>query len=113
MPDIDAIQKALKEQKLDGWLFYDILHRDAIAYRVLGLDHGMAKRRWFYMIPAKGAPRKLEECRPTSRPTGKPWQDPGLPLLPGALGAAVLPEQTQPDGGLRREDRGWRIGNRG
>src|ERR1700732_3662 len=59
MPDIDAIQRAWSEQKLDGWLFYDILHRDAIAYRVLGLDHAMAKRRWFYMIPAKGAPRKL------------------------------------------------------
>ena len=59
MPDIAAVQKALQSQKLDGWLFYDILHRDPIAYRVLGLDHAMAKRRWFYMIPAKGAPRKL------------------------------------------------------
>jgi len=59
MPDIGAIQKGLQSQKLDGWLFYDILHRDPIAYRVLGLDHAMAKRRWFYMIPAKGAPRKL------------------------------------------------------
>jgi Xaa-Pro dipeptidase len=59
MPDIDAIQKALRDQTLDGWLFYDILHRDPIAYRVLGLEHAMAKRRWFYMIPAKGAPRKL------------------------------------------------------
>ena len=59
MPNIEAIQKALQKQKLDGWLFYDILHRDPIAYRVLGLDHAMAKRRWFYMIPAKGAPRKL------------------------------------------------------
>jgi len=59
MLDIEAIQKALNEQNLDGWLFYDILHRDPIAYRVLGLDQAMAKRRWFYMIPAKGAPRKL------------------------------------------------------
>lgn len=59
MPDIAAIQKALNDQKLDGWLFYDILHRDPIAYRVLGLNQAMAKRRWFYMIPAKGAPRKL------------------------------------------------------
>jgi len=59
MPDIAAIQSALAEQKIDGWLFYDILHRDPIAYRVLGLDHALAKRRWFYMIPAKGAPRKL------------------------------------------------------
>src|SRR3984957_20384183 len=59
MPNIEAIQNALQKQKLDGWLFYDILHRDPIAYRVLGLDHAIAKRRWFYMIPAKGAPRKL------------------------------------------------------
>jgi Xaa-Pro aminopeptidase len=59
MPNIQAIQAALREQELDGWLFYDILHRDPIAYRVLGLDHVLAKRRWFYMIPAKGEPRKL------------------------------------------------------
>jgi Xaa-Pro dipeptidase len=59
MPNIEAIQRALQKQKLDGWLFYDILHRDPIAYRVLGLDQAMAKRRWFYMIPVKGKPRKL------------------------------------------------------
>jgi len=59
MPNIDAIRAALKEQGIDAWLFYDILHRDPIAYRVLGLDHALAKRRWFYIIPAKGSPRKL------------------------------------------------------
>jgi Xaa-Pro aminopeptidase len=59
IPNIDAIQAALREQGIDGWLFYDILHRDPIAYRVLSLDHALAKRRWFYMIPAKGVPRKL------------------------------------------------------
>ena len=59
MPNIEAIQNALQKQKLDGWLFYDILHRDPIAYRVLELDHAIAKRRWFYLIPAKGEPRKL------------------------------------------------------
>jgi Xaa-Pro aminopeptidase len=59
MPNIEAIQAALRQQKLDAWLFYDILHRDPIAYRVLGLNHALAKRRWFYLIPAKGSPRKL------------------------------------------------------
>jgi Xaa-Pro dipeptidase len=59
MPNIEAIQLALRQHKIDGWIFYDILHRDPIAYRVLGLEHVLAKRRWFYMIPAKGAPRKL------------------------------------------------------
>jgi Xaa-Pro dipeptidase len=59
MPDIQAIQQALREEKIDGWLFYDILHRDPISYRVLGLENCMAKRRWFYFIPSKGTPRKL------------------------------------------------------
>jgi len=59
MADIPAIQRELKALKIDGWLFYDFWHRDPIAYRVLDLPAGIAKRRWFYMIPASGAPRKL------------------------------------------------------
>ncbi|HLE36247.1 MAG TPA: M24 family metallopeptidase [Candidatus Acidoferrales bacterium] len=60
MPDINAIQKALRDAKLDGWLFYDFRHRDPIAHRILGLlMESMATRRWFYLIPAKGEPRKL------------------------------------------------------
>jgi len=59
MPDIKAIQQELLAGKLDGWLFYDFHHRDPIAYRVLGLTPGMVTRRWFYLIPAKGEPRKL------------------------------------------------------
>jgi len=59
MPDLRAIQKQLRASRLDGWLFYDILHRDPIAYQVLGLNESMAKRRWFYLIPARGLPRKL------------------------------------------------------
>jgi len=60
MPDIQAIQKELRASRLDGWLFYDFHHRDSIAHRVLGLSAtAMATRRWFYLIPAKGTPRKL------------------------------------------------------
>jgi Xaa-Pro aminopeptidase len=59
MPDLQAIQKELRASRIGGWLFYDILHRDPIAYRVLGLEGSQAKRRWFYLIPARGAPRKL------------------------------------------------------
>jgi Xaa-Pro dipeptidase len=59
VPDIPSIQKALRKQSLDGWLFYDFRHRDPIATSVLGLGAGMFTRRWFYLIPAKGAPRKL------------------------------------------------------
>ncbi len=59
MPKIQAIQRELHAGKMDAWLFYDILHRDPIAYRVLGLNEGIAKRRWFYLLPARGRPRKL------------------------------------------------------
>ncbi len=57
--DITAIQAALKDLNLDGWLFYDHHHRDPIAYRVLGLDHMLTTRRWYYLIPAVGQPAKL------------------------------------------------------
>src|ERR1700743_1927958 len=57
---LDAIQKALREAQLDGWLFYDHHHRDPLAYRILGLDeHGFVSRRWFYFVPASGEPQKL------------------------------------------------------
>jgi Xaa-Pro dipeptidase len=56
---IRSIQRALVEAGVDGWLFYDFLHRDPMAYSVLGLGRGLAKRRWFYLIPAAGSPRKL------------------------------------------------------
>jgi len=58
--DLAAIQSALREHKLDGWLFYDHHHRDPIAYRILGLDEkSFVSRRWFYYVPATGEPRKL------------------------------------------------------
>ncbi len=58
--DLPAIQAALRERNIDGWLFYDHHHRDPIAYRVLGLPEGlMVTRRWFYLIPAEGDPVKL------------------------------------------------------
>ncbi|MEO6910746.1 MAG: M24 family metallopeptidase, partial [Edaphobacter sp.] len=58
--DIAAIQAALREQKLDGWLFYDHHYRDPLAYRILGLGEGLlVTRRWFYFIPAEGEAKKL------------------------------------------------------
>jgi Xaa-Pro dipeptidase len=58
--NLPAIQAALRERNIDAWLFYDHHHRDPIAYRVLGLPGSMmVTRRWFYLIPAKGEPRKL------------------------------------------------------
>src|SRR5579871_817280 len=53
------LQSDIRAAKLDGWLFYDFRGRDPIAHRILNLPHAMRTRRWFYFVPAKGAPRKL------------------------------------------------------
>jgi Xaa-Pro dipeptidase len=60
MAKIEEIQAALRERSVDAWLFYDHHHRDAAAYRILGLPESlMVSRRWFYLIPAHGDPIKL------------------------------------------------------
>jgi len=57
--DLAAVQAALKESRLEGWLFYDHHHRDPIAYRVLKIAPAMCTRRWYYLIPAEGEPARL------------------------------------------------------
>lgn len=59
---VSRIQQAIRDQPgLDGWLFYDFRHLDPIAYRVLLLDTSLhVTRRWYYWIPAQGAPIKLQ-----------------------------------------------------
>ncbi len=57
--NVSEVQEDLREARLDGWLFYDFRGRDPIALRILDLPPGMRTRRWFYFIPAKGAPKKL------------------------------------------------------
>src|SRR5437763_10760830 len=55
--DLGAIQEQLRAQSLDGWLFFDHHYRDPLAYRILGLNPGKhVTRRWYYFIPAHGAP---------------------------------------------------------
>ena len=51
----------LKEDALDAWLLYDFHGSNPIARRIAGLDNGakMTTRRWYYVIPASGEPRKL------------------------------------------------------
>jgi len=58
--NLEPIQAALRDQQLEGWLFYDHHYRDPLAYRILGLGEGLhITRRWFYFVPAHGEPRKL------------------------------------------------------
>jgi Xaa-Pro aminopeptidase len=82
--NLDAIQLALREASLDGWLFYDHHHRDPIAAHILGLDpKAHITRRWYYYLPAHGEPRKLvhriEQGRldalPGSKTLYSSWQE--------------------------------------
>jgi Xaa-Pro dipeptidase len=59
--DVPAVQQALIEEGLDGWLLYDFQGLNPIAVRWPALDGGghLATRRWFYLIPASGEPRGL------------------------------------------------------
>ena len=60
MVPLEAIQQALRAEGLDGWLFFDHHRRDPLAYRVLKFEPGqMVSRRWYYLVPAQGEPRKL------------------------------------------------------
>lgn len=55
--DVAAIQKALAEQQVDGWLLYDFRGSNPIARRVIGFDEKqIGTRRWFYLIPRQGQP---------------------------------------------------------
>lgn len=58
---IPDVQSALKEDGLDGWLLYDFHGSNPIARKLAGLDGQgkMTTRRWYYVIPAQGEPRKL------------------------------------------------------
>jgi Xaa-Pro aminopeptidase len=60
MFDLAAIQAALQRENLDAWLLYDFRGLNVLARRVVGMTPDrMLSRRWFYLIPAHGEPRKL------------------------------------------------------
>ena len=55
---LSAVQAAIREQKLDGWLLFDFHGLNPVATGMLGLD-GMLTRRIFALIPAEGKPVAL------------------------------------------------------
>ena len=66
--DIAKAQAFLRASGVDGWLFTDHHGRDPIAQSLLGEAVGQhATRRWYYLIPAEGQPRKLVHRIETSK----------------------------------------------
>ena len=103
---LDAIQSALREAGVDGWLFYDHHHRDPIAARILGLDEkAHITRRWYYFVPATGEPRKLvhriEQGRldvlPGAKAQYSSWQELHAGLETMLAGARRLAMQYSPN----------------
>jgi Xaa-Pro dipeptidase len=103
--DLSAIQTALREHQLDGWLFYDHHHRDPIAYRILGLDeNSFVSRRWYYFVPAEGEPRKLVhriesgklDTLPGSKDAYSSWQELDQKLEAMLDGATTIAMQYSP-----------------
>lgn len=57
---VRLIQEVLREEQLEGWLLYNFRGSNLFATRILAIpSHIMQTRRYFYFIPAQGAPRKL------------------------------------------------------
>lgn len=76
--DITAIQAALAEEKIDGWLLYDFRGSNPIARSVIGFDdHQIATRRWFYLIPQSGEPIAIQHVIEPNALKGRP----GKPVL--------------------------------
>jgi Xaa-Pro aminopeptidase len=57
---IPQIQQALRDAELDGWLFAVFQLNDPISLDLLGLGGAhLVTRRCYYLVQAKGEPRKL------------------------------------------------------
>jgi len=107
--NLEAIQAAIREAGLDGWLFYDHHHRDPIAGRILGLDpRAHTTRRWYYLVPATGEPRKLvhrvEQGRLDALPGAKglysSWQELAHGLEAMLAGTHTLAMQYSPNNAI-------------
>ena len=60
MFDLAAVQAALREFGIDGWLLFDFRGSNLLARRILDMaDKPLMSRRFAYCIPAEGEPRKL------------------------------------------------------
>jgi Xaa-Pro aminopeptidase len=103
--NLAAIQSALRDQRLDGWLFYDHHNRDPLGYRILGLAANQhVTRRWYYFVPAHGEPKKLVhriesgrlDAVPGARAEYSSWQELEAKLAAMLSGATKIAMQYSP-----------------
>jgi len=82
--DLGAVQAAVRDAGLDGWLLYDFRGSNVLAQRVCDLEAKKLSRRWFYYVPAEGLPLKLvhaiepaalDHLPGTTKTVYRRWQD--------------------------------------
>jgi Xaa-Pro dipeptidase len=60
MFNLERIRRAIRGEHLNGWLFYNRLHNDRIADRILDIPADAVNTRpWLYLVPAEGEPVRL------------------------------------------------------
>ncbi|MBV8573059.1 MAG: aminopeptidase P family protein [Acidobacteriaceae bacterium] len=104
--DIERIQEALRQSSIDGWLFFDHHRRDPLAYRILGIpDHVQPTRRWYYVVPSTGVPRRLVhriesgalDTLPGEKRMYASWADQQQKLNQMLFGCSRIAMQYSPD----------------
>src|SRR5215471_10639807 len=102
---IQSLQAALRQEKLDGWLFYSFRGSDPIAENILKLDSAsFATRRWLYYVPATGEPQRIVhaieshtlDTLPGPKHVYLPWQQLHQHLRDVLAGARVVAMQYSP-----------------
>jgi Xaa-Pro aminopeptidase len=108
--DVAAVQRTLRASGLDGWLLYDFHGSNPIATGLAGLAGGghMTTRRWYYLIPAAGEPRKLVHAIESGNLDALPGQkdvyagrqqlEAGLTRLLGSMRRVAM--EYSPDGAI-------------
>lgn len=95
---IAGVQKILRDNQVDAWLLYDFRKNNPICQNLLQVPHHlMQSRRLFYLIPAKGSPKKLVHAierynldhLPGDREIYLPWKE-----LENGLHAMLKPYKT-------------------
>ncbi|MDR2901328.1 MAG: M24 family metallopeptidase [Treponema sp.] len=58
--NLQQIQEAIRQERLDGWLFSDFKHRDPLSEDILSLPANLTNSRpWIYAVPARGEPLRI------------------------------------------------------
>ena len=116
--NLEQIQQSLRDEGLDGWLFYDFRKSNPIAYTVLSQPaDAFYSRRWFYFIPVHGTPTAIISAveshvlgaLPGERRIFATWQDirthlqavlsPGMHVAMEYSPMNAIPYMSRVDGG--------------